>query len=91
MRLELPYACREIAEIQRGVISRKQAIEYVHHVERPHGLPRAARQARITHEGRTWFLDLLYDNYGLCVELDGKEAHPDDQRLFHEYSSRSRD
>lgn len=53
---------------------------YLHLVERPHGLPKATRQARITNVGRSRYLDNLYGDYGLCVELDGLQAHPDDQR-----------
>jgi len=30
--------------------------------------------------GGRWYLDNLYDDYGLCVELDGQEAHPDERR-----------
>jgi hypothetical protein len=53
---------------------------YVHRVERPHGLPAAARQAKLVDDGRTRYLDNLYRGYGLCVELDGQQAHPEDQR-----------
>jgi very-short-patch-repair endonuclease len=53
---------------------------YVRLVERPHRLPSATRQAKITEGKRHRYLDNLYDNYGLCVELDGLQAHPDDQR-----------
>jgi hypothetical protein len=75
-RTELNVA---LAEISSGVHSLLE-YKYVHDVERPHGLPQASRQARIVSGGRTSFLDNLYDEYRLCVELDGKEAHPDDQR-----------
>ncbi len=68
-----------LAEINSGVHSLLE-YKYVLDVERPHGLPQAIRQARITNGGRTSFLDNLYGEYRLCVELDGKEAHPDDQR-----------
>jgi very-short-patch-repair endonuclease len=53
---------------------------YLHRVERRHGLPVAERQARISADGRNRYLDNLYREYGLCVELDGLQAHPDDQR-----------
>jgi hypothetical protein len=53
---------------------------YIHRVERPHGLPEAKRQARVDRQGGRWYLDNLYEEYGLCVELDGQEAHPDDRR-----------
>jgi hypothetical protein len=53
---------------------------YVRLVEHPHGLPQATRQARVVAGGRNRYLDNLYRDYGVCVELDGLQAHPDDQR-----------
>ena len=53
---------------------------YVRRVERPHGLPLATRQARLGVDGRNRYLDNLYAEYGLCVELDGRQAHPDELR-----------
>jgi len=53
---------------------------YVHRVERPHGLPKASRQAPVTAGQRTRYLDNHYDGYCMCVELDGQQAHPDHQR-----------
>ena len=53
---------------------------YVRRVERPHGLPTAVRQAKVVEGARNRYLDNLYADYGLCVELDGRQAHPDDQR-----------
>jgi len=53
---------------------------YVRLVERAHRLPSATRQAKIVSSGRNRYLDNLYSDYGLCVELDGQQAHPDDQR-----------
>lgn len=55
---------------------------YLHLVEVPHRLPRAVRQAKISDAdaSRSRYLDNLYRDYGLCVELDGRQAHPDDQR-----------
>ena len=53
---------------------------YVHGVERAHGLPTARRQARRRHGSRTRYLDNLYEEYGLCVELDGNAAHPAEGR-----------
>jgi hypothetical protein len=52
---------------------------YLHRVERRHGLPTATRQAKVAADGRSRYLDNLYDEYGLCVELDGLAAHPDDR------------
>lgn len=53
---------------------------YLHLVERPHGLPRATRQAKVSDANGSRYLDNLYGDFGLCVELDGLQAHPDDQR-----------
>jgi len=53
---------------------------YVRLVERPHRLPAATRQAWVSAGQRARYLDNLYPDYGLCVELDGLQAHPDDQR-----------
>jgi len=51
---------------------------YVRRVERPHGLPTARRQARIRQRTGNRYLDNLYEKYGVCVELDGTAAHPED-------------
>ena len=53
---------------------------YVHRVERPHGLPAARRQARIRQRTGNRYLDNLYEEYGVCVELDGTAAHPADEQ-----------
>lgn len=53
---------------------------YVTDVELPHGLPRARRQARADHRGRPRYLDNLYEEAQLVVELDGQAAHPPEQR-----------
>ena len=70
---------RALGEVNAGVHSMLE-LRYVRHVERPHGLPVAARQAKTTADGRRRYLDNLYEDYGLGVELDGQQAHPDDQR-----------
>lgn len=53
---------------------------YLRDVERPHGLPRGTRQALVRRGSRTEYRDVLYDGYGLIVELDGRLAHPADTR-----------
>ncbi len=53
---------------------------YVHRVELPHGLPVARRQARIRHGTGNRYLDNLYEEYGVCAELDGTPAHPADEQ-----------
>ena len=75
-RIDLATALREISSGIHSVLEYR----YVHRVERPHGLPAAARQVRADVDDRNRYLDNLYRDYGLCVELDGRQAHPDDQR-----------
>ena len=53
---------------------------YVRRVERPHGLPAARRQARIRRRTGNKYLDNLYEEYGVCSELDGTAAHPADEQ-----------
>jgi hypothetical protein len=53
---------------------------YVRHVERPHGLPIARRQVGMRHRAGNRYLDNLYAEYGVCVELDGTAAHPADEQ-----------
>ena len=49
---------------------------YLRGVERRHKLPVATRQARIKVGGKSIYLDNLYEEYLVCVELDGSAAHP---------------
>jgi hypothetical protein len=53
---------------------------YVYGVERAHGLPTARRQAKRRHGSGTRYLDNLYEEFGLCVEVDGVAAHPPEGR-----------
>jgi hypothetical protein len=48
---------------------------YVRGVERPHKLPVAQRQAKITLGRTRRYLDNLYEEFGVAVELDGHAAH----------------
>jgi very-short-patch-repair endonuclease len=70
-------ACLDDAEA--GVRSNLEH-RYVLAVERPHGLPRAERQARVVRAGRAAYLDNLYRQYRAGVELDGRAAHPVGER-----------
>jgi hypothetical protein len=62
-----------------GVLSLLE-YRYVKRVEIPHGLPRGRRQARFRRGDHNEYRDVLYDDYGLVVELDGRIAHPGDTR-----------
>jgi len=54
---------------------------YDRDVERAHGLPPAARQARFTKpDGSRGYRDRYYEEYGLIIELDGKRYHPDERK-----------
>jgi hypothetical protein len=75
-RKELRLALADAAE---GALSLLE-YRYVHRVERPHGLPAARRQARIRQRTGNRYLDNLYEEYGVCSELDGTAAHPADEQ-----------
>lgn len=49
-------------------------------VEHAHGIPAARRQVRVRQETGNTYLDNLYEEYRICVELDGTVAHPESER-----------
>jgi hypothetical protein len=50
-------------------------------VERAHGLPEPDRQVPFTaKDGRRGRRDRVYQEYGVVVELDGRLAHPEENR-----------
>ena len=53
---------------------------YLRDVERAHGLPRSRHQVRVVIDGKAVYRDAYYEEYELAVELDGRLAHPDDER-----------
>jgi predicted transcriptional regulator of viral defense system len=53
---------------------------YLRDVERAHGLPRSRRQVRAVIDGKAAYRDAYYEEYQLAIELDGKLAHPDEER-----------
>ncbi len=53
---------------------------YLRDVERAHGLPRSRHQVRVVIDGRAAYRDAYYEEYRLAVELDGRLAHPDEER-----------
>jgi hypothetical protein len=68
-----------LGEAAMGVHSILES-RYVHRVEVPHGLPAATRQARTARAPRSRYVDNLYEEAGLVVELDGRVAHGIAQR-----------
>lgn len=53
---------------------------YLHDVERPHGLPEPARQSQRPRGGGYWYDDVYYPDFRVRIELDGRAAHPAEQR-----------
>jgi hypothetical protein len=68
-----------LAEIGSGAHSLLEH-RYIRDVERPHGLPPATRQARTGSGLRSRFVDNLYEEARLAVELDGQVAHAIEER-----------
>ncbi len=68
-----------LEDVGRGVRSNLE-YRYVRDVERAHGLPRAGRQVRVVRGGRVCYLDNLYGESQVGVELDGVVAHPPGER-----------
>ncbi|SRR6266516_6376813 len=66
-------------EIAEGVLSNLER-QYLTNVERPHRLPKAKRQVRMSRNETSAYLDNFYDSFGLAVELDGRAAHPVEAR-----------
>jgi len=63
-----------LTAIANGVHSSLE-YRYVRSVERPHSLPVAHRQARIVLGRVRRYMDNLYEEFGVAVELDGHAAH----------------
>jgi predicted transcriptional regulator of viral defense system len=53
---------------------------YLRDVERAHDLPRSAHQVRVVIDGKVVYRDVYYEEFRLAVELDGRLAHPDEER-----------
>jgi len=75
-RREVQLMCGYAAE---GIMSWLE-LEWVIGVERPHGLPAARRQVRVRQGSGNRYLDNLYEKYRVCVELDGRAAHPESEQ-----------
>jgi hypothetical protein len=74
-----PWVAAALSDATDGVHSPLER-HYVHGVERAHGLPAARRQAKRRHGSGNRYLDNAYEDYGVCVELDGVAAHPAEGR-----------
>lgn len=48
---------------------------YLRDVQRPHSLPPARHQVHVARDGRSQYWDLLYEEYQVVVETDGRLAH----------------
>jgi hypothetical protein len=75
-RAELAACLNDMADGVRSNLEQR----YVRAVERPHGLPHALGQVRVVRDGRVRYLDNLYRPQLVCVELDGRAAHPVGER-----------
>jgi hypothetical protein len=65
-----------LADITGGVYFHVEW-HYGKDVELAHGLPKGVRQASRVIDGEKHLKDVLYDDRGLCVELDGRICHGD--------------
>jgi predicted transcriptional regulator of viral defense system len=68
-----------LADVADGVMSPIE-LRYVRDVERAHGLPQARRQARRELDSGVRYLDNFYEQFRLCVEIDGRLTHPPEQK-----------
>jgi len=68
-----------LADVRDGAHSLLEH-RYIRDVERAHGLPAAKRQVKTVVRSRTRFLDNLYAEARLAVELDGQIAPPAEER-----------
>jgi hypothetical protein len=57
-------------------------IGWMRKVERPHGLPRGARQVFGRVHGRGILRDVAYEQYGVFIELDGRLGHEGADHAF---------
>jgi hypothetical protein len=68
-----------LSDAETGVASALER-RWLRDVERPHGLPRGRFNHADVSGGMRRYRDVEYP-YGLVIELDGREAHPDDLRF----------
>ncbi len=67
------FLARVIADVGAGTCSTLEQ-GYLARVERPHGLPFARRQVRESAKGPL-YRDVLHEEFGLVVEIDGRMFH----------------
>ena len=77
------HSCRRLlvemlADVDLGAESPLE-LRYLRDVERPHGLPRGARQRSSL--DRPALRDVLYEAYAFIVELDGRKGHEGEGRF----------
>ncbi|NHC14560.1 hypothetical protein [Motilibacter deserti] len=63
-----------LVDVARGAQSLLE-LRYVRDVERAHGLPRGRLQSVERVAGQRVYRDVEYEDYGVCVELDGRLGH----------------
>lgn len=68
-----------LSDVRDGVTTPLERC-YVRDVERAHGLPRGTRNRAEGRRGRRRYRDVRYRRWRLVVELDGRAAHPEDER-----------
>lgn len=75
--LRLRSVLRDVlSDVATGAYSYLE-VHYLRDVERPHGLPVAARQRRVVPRSKPYFRDVEYLGYGVVAELDGRLGHED--------------
>lgn len=68
-----------LTEVREGVHSPLE-LRYKRDVEARHRLPRGERQVLIVRGSQRQYHDVRYVEYGVCVELDGVDAHPEESK-----------
>ncbi len=68
------FLAEVLADLAAGACSVLER-EYLHRVERAHGLPRGRRQEPRRSASGVEFRDVTYEEQGLVVELDGRAFH----------------
>ena len=77
-RLRHRALVREVlADVSTGSLSNLER-HWTRDVERAHGLPRGERNPASVVGGRRRYDDVRYRRYGVVVELDGRQSHPDE-------------